>query len=143
MAHYKKTGLPTSVKVLSKSDLTQRGRLTVGQLVRPQASPHEAREHCSGVSPKSIAATRFGLMSDRKPWALSGVTLSAPPPIGHISIPLSKGLNVLYGKNGVGKSKLLQEVSALVQRESDAATKPSLAPDEGPSAYVDVLWDPL
>lgn len=82
-------------------------------------------------------------MPDRRPWRITGVTLSAPPPIGFISIPLSSGLNVLYGKNGVGKSQLLDAISELIQREQDPTDIPADR-DQHPAAQaVQVLWDPL
>ena len=49
-------------------------------------------------------------MSEEVP-IVTGVTVSAPPPVGHLSIPLGNGLNVFYGKNGVGKTRLLKAIS--------------------------------
>lgn len=82
-------------------------------------------------------------MPDRGTWAVTGVTLSAPPPIGFVSIPLSSGLNVFYGKNGVGKSQLLDAISDLIQRERDPANIRGVRRDDSVPQSVEVLWDPL
>jgi len=39
---------------------------------------------------------------------LLGATLSAPHPIFRIDLPLYKGVTILYGKNGAGKTKILE-----------------------------------
>lgn len=39
-----------------------------------------------------------------------GVTVSAAPPVGIQHVRLGRGLNAIYGKNGVGKTRLLTEI---------------------------------
>ena len=87
--------------------------------------------------------TSVRVMPDRGTRSITGVTLSAPPPIGFVSIPLSSGLNVFYGKNGVGKSQLLDAISELIQRERDPANTPADRDQLPAELAVEVLWDPL
>ena len=42
-------------------------------------------------------------------WA-AGVLVQSGPPLGTVWIPLDSGLTVLYGRNGAGKSRLLDAV---------------------------------
>jgi len=44
-----------------------------------------------------------------------GVTVSSAMPIGVQHVRLAPGLNALYGKNGVGKTRLLQQVDLLLR----------------------------
>ena len=57
---------------------------------------------------------RKGTTSMRMPnpsdLPLLGVSLSGPPPIGVLDVLLPKGVTVLYGKNGVGKTKVLDVI---------------------------------
>ena len=46
--------------------------------------------------------------------ALVGVHLCAKPPIGRMAIAFRPGLTALYGKNGVGKTRLLAELSRVL-----------------------------
>jgi predicted ATP-binding protein involved in virulence len=41
-------------------------------------------------------------------FSLLGVSSIGPPPIGRIDLPLPNGVTVLYGKNGAGKTKVLE-----------------------------------
>lgn len=45
-------------------------------------------------------------------YTVLGVSLSGPPPIGRLHLELKKGLSVLYGENGVGKTRILTAVQA-------------------------------
>ena len=41
-----------------------------------------------------------------------GVLVHAPAPLGSLWIPLTSGLTVLYGRNGVGKTQVLNAISS-------------------------------
>ncbi|MHA7142856.1 AAA family ATPase [Arthrobacter sp. Sr33] len=43
-----------------------------------------------------------------------GASLFGPPPIDAVHLELEAGMTVLYGQNGAGKSKILQELSAVL-----------------------------
>jgi hypothetical protein len=45
---------------------------------------------------------------------LVGVSLAAPPPVGHLHLELKPGVTALYGRNGVGKTRVLAAVQRLV-----------------------------
>jgi energy-coupling factor transporter ATP-binding protein EcfA2 len=45
-----------------------------------------------------------------------GISLAERGPVGHAQIPIGPGLNVLYGRNGVGKTRLLDAVRRLVNQ---------------------------
>ena len=46
------------------------------------------------------------------PISITAVSLCARPPVGPISIEMRPGLNVLYGKNGNGKTLLLRAIGS-------------------------------
>jgi len=48
-------------------------------------------------------------------YTVLGVTLEGPPPLGRIHLDLQPGLSVLYGKNGVGKTRLLSALTAALR----------------------------
>jgi hypothetical protein len=52
--------------------------------------------------------------SEKDQSLLAGVTLAAPPPVGHLHLELKPGVTALYGLNGVGKTKILTAVRELV-----------------------------
>lgn len=41
--------------------------------------------------------------------------IHAPDPLGTLWVPLSGGLTVLYGRNGVGKTRLLNAISCAMR----------------------------
>lgn len=45
-------------------------------------------------------------------FELLGVVIDGPPPIGRLSFRFTDGLTVIYGRNGVGKSRLLAAIRA-------------------------------
>jgi energy-coupling factor transporter ATP-binding protein EcfA2 len=59
-------------------------------------------------------------MDAREDWwfKLLGVTVVGPRPLGIQHVQLREGLNVLYGKNGTGKTRLLEAVSAMLTTKS-------------------------
>ena len=51
-----------------------------------------------------------------------GVTVAAWPPVGVQHVRLRRGLNALYGKNGVGKTRLLTEIDRLLRATASRPT---------------------
>ena len=49
-----------------------------------------------------------------------GVSIVAPPPVGHLYLQLAPGLTALYGKNGAGKTLTLTALKAALQELSAA-----------------------
>ena len=52
-------------------------------------------------------------------FQLLGVTVAGPRPLGIQHVQLRQGLNVLYGKNGTGKTRLLEAVSNMLTAKSE------------------------
>ena len=52
-------------------------------------------------------------------FKLLGVTVVGPRPVGIQHVQLREGLNVLYGKNGSGKTRLLEAVSNMLTAKSE------------------------
>jgi ABC-type transport system involved in cytochrome c biogenesis ATPase subunit len=44
--------------------------------------------------------------------SFTGITLIGPPPLGRVHVPLSAGVQSVYGLNGAGKTRLLRAVQA-------------------------------
>ena len=60
-------------------------------------------------------------------FKLLGVTVVGPRPLGIQHVQLREGLNVLYGKNGSGKTRLLEAVSNMLTAKSEE--RQSFLPD--------------
>ena len=60
----------------------------------------------------------------QKPWCeIIGFSLIGPAPIGSIHIPWSERIQVLYGANGVGKSRILEAISAFGRAQRRPSSK--------------------
>lgn len=71
-------------------------------------------------------------MDERDWYEIIGISLFGPPPLGAIHIPWTSGINVLYGRNGVGKTRILEALLAFERRRE--------LPDA--SAFLHVRYDP-
>lgn len=67
---------------------------------------------------------------------LVGITTTAVPPIGFVHVPLQRGLNVVYGKNGVGKTRLLRSIRDHLGRWISASERSESAPSPSEAFYV-------
>jgi energy-coupling factor transporter ATP-binding protein EcfA2 len=61
-----------------------------------------------------------------RPWSgrITKASLTAVTGFSHIELPCSKGINVIIGENGTGKTQLLKCMYALLRASEDADTKP-------------------
>lgn len=66
-------------------------------------------------------------------YEILGFSLIGPPPLGEIHLPWSQGVHVVYGRNGAGKTKLLEAIASLSPRFDSL---------EGGTAFVHLEYDP-
>lgn len=68
--------------------------------------------------------------------ALVGVSVRGEAPVEWAHVPVRAGLNVLYGKNGAGKTRTLAAVARLLNRAQFEAARPTRAPTPAEALYV-------
>lgn len=77
-------------------------------------------------------------------WGLNGMTTSElvgltvrdEAPVGWAHVPLRRGLNVLYGKNGAGKTRTLVAIARLLNRVPVESVGPTRMPTPAEALYV-------
>jgi hypothetical protein len=72
-----------------------------------------------------------GEVNAEHPVTVRGVTVAGLPPVGVQHVPLGAGLTALYGKNGVGKTRLLAEVERTLRAQHDQDPYLQLPWDDG------------
>ena len=65
-------------------------------------------------------------------YDIVGLSVIGPPPLGEIHLPWQRGLHVVYGRNGAGKTRLLEAISSL---------SPRVEALEGGTAFVHLVYD--
>lgn len=72
---------------------------------------------------------------------LDGITIVGVPPLGVVHVPLSHTPKVIYGRNGVGKSRLLHAIDCALRGRRIAEGRVFLHANMGGGEATDWHWD--